>query len=125
VIFGTGRQPLVTCVEGRSLGHCPGREHTVDLEPEVEVQARKVVALNDKSRLTGVRPVEFWGPTRSFRPPRCAVIGQAAVAASIRHDAELPRCGAGKTVDAVILRSPAGFGRPVRGVGQNDACAPL
>jgi len=89
------------------------------------VQARQVVALNDESGLARVRLVQFCGPSRSLRSPRCAVIGQAAVAASIRHDAELPRYGSGKTVDGPILRPAARSGRPVRQSDQSEAVASL
>ena len=38
----------------RALGHRPRHEHAVDLQPDVEVQARRVVALDDEAVRHGI-----------------------------------------------------------------------
>ena len=53
MILGLHRQPLDLGIERRPLGHRPRQEDTVELEPEIVVQARGIVPLDDKTQLLG------------------------------------------------------------------------
>ena len=48
VVFGPHREPLVLWVEAWPTGHRPRFQHAVDLDPEVPVEPRGVVLLNDE-----------------------------------------------------------------------------
>jgi hypothetical protein len=55
MVLDVDGHPPVLWVERRSLGHGPAGQHAVDLEPEVVVQPRRAVALDDEAPITGGR----------------------------------------------------------------------
>ena len=55
VVLGLHREALFVAVERRSLGHRPGHEHAVAFEPEVVVQPRGGVLLDDEQERSGAR----------------------------------------------------------------------
>jgi len=50
MVLGTHCQSLVRRVGRRPLGHGPGHQYTVDLQPDVEVQCRRLVPLDHEQR---------------------------------------------------------------------------
>src|SRR5258705_1873984 len=50
VILDFHREPLVAGIERRFLGHGPGLEYGIELEPKVVVQPGSVMFLNDKPK---------------------------------------------------------------------------
>ncbi len=70
MIFDVCREPLVPRVVTRPLGHGPRQHHAVELNPEVVVQSRRPVLLDDEAehpdtfgtaigRLAGDREIAF------------------------------------------------------------------
>ena len=53
MILGLHRQPLDLGIERRPLGHRPRQEDAVELEPEIVVQARGIVPLDDEAQFLG------------------------------------------------------------------------
>ena len=51
MVLDLDRQPLAVRIERRALGHRPRLEDAVELEPEIVVQARRVMPLDDEAQL--------------------------------------------------------------------------
>ena len=49
MVLGAHRQPLVAGIEARPLRHRPALQHAVELEPEIPVEPRRVVLLDDEA----------------------------------------------------------------------------
>src|SRR5690348_17329841 len=49
MVLGAHRQPVLAGVEARSLGYGPALEDAVELEPEIPVQPRGLVLLDDEA----------------------------------------------------------------------------
>src|SRR5689334_23351166 len=49
MILGPHRQAVFARIEARPLGHGPALEHAVELEPEIPVQPRGLVLLDDEA----------------------------------------------------------------------------
>ena len=47
MIFGAHRQPLVARIKARPLGHRPAQQNAVQLQPQVVMQARGIMLLNE------------------------------------------------------------------------------
>ncbi len=51
MVLGPYREPAIFWIVARLLRHCPALENAVVLEPEVVVQTRRVVPLDDELQL--------------------------------------------------------------------------
>ena len=49
MIFDLDREPFVMRIERRPFRHRPGLENTIQLKPQIVVQARRVVLLDDEA----------------------------------------------------------------------------
>ena len=61
MILDVHREPLVGGIERRALGHRPGDQNALVLEPEVVVAARRCVQLHDEARTGRHRRAERFG----------------------------------------------------------------
>ena len=75
VILDMDGQPLFLRVEARAARHCPAPQHAVMLQPEIVVQPRRVMLLNDENaagrfrlaRRPSCRAVRWWRGNRAWR----------------------------------------------------------
>ena len=51
MVFDFDRQPLVIGIDRRTLGNRPGLEHAVQFEPQIVMQPRRVMFLNDEAKM--------------------------------------------------------------------------
>src|SRR6266700_37133 len=58
VVFGLNRQPLVAGNKARTAGDGPAFQHSVELKPQIEMQATRIMPLHDK--LAALRFANFW-----------------------------------------------------------------
>ena len=58
VVLHVHGQALFVTIEGRTLGHGPGQQHPIAFEPEVVVQPRGRVLLDDEQQRTSTRAQE-------------------------------------------------------------------
>ena len=67
--FRLDGEALVGRIERRTLRHRPGAQHPVDLQPEVVVQRRGLVLLDDELRATRSHRRRHTPPARCGSPP--------------------------------------------------------
>ena len=95
VVLDVHRQVALAGVEGEPLRNCPAHQHTVDLEPEVVVQATRPVALHHEPRAVGVgsvtAPLLSGGFGRAREVALAAVPVERSRRRAPRHDEVLPR----------------------------------
>src|SRR6185503_4581740 len=87
MVLDFDREPLVSRVERRPLWHRPGLEHTIELKPEVVVQAPRGVLLHDKQQRSVAPAARLRrGLRRARELAFCGVLLQRA----LRHDSRYP-----------------------------------
>jgi len=72
VVLDLDGEPLVMWVEGRPFGNSPGFEDTVQLQPQVVVQSRGIVLLDDEA--PAVRRCDMCLAARLLRLPEIALV---------------------------------------------------
>ena len=78
MILGPHRQPLVGRVEAGTFGHGPAQQNAVQLQPEIVMQARGIVFLDQVRKLLVSAPRPCRAAVRwFFRNRACACILQA------------------------------------------------